>query len=113
MPAPYIPPEEFVYDDDDDAPVEDDAFADFDGQVRLVFLWFPSLASCSCCRCMMTAFRKFRTTDSCDVGLITIGPARPMAIWRFVSATLSSSSTTSRIRKDGEKRNEKKRQEKF
>ncbi len=35
VPAPYIPPEEFVYDDEDEnAPVEDDdAFADFDGQV--------------------------------------------------------------------------------
>ncbi len=35
VPAPYIPPEEFVYDDDDEenpAP-EDDDFADFDGQV--------------------------------------------------------------------------------
>ncbi len=34
--APYIPPEEFVYDDEDEsnpAPPEDDDFADFDGQV--------------------------------------------------------------------------------
>jgi len=67
-----------VYDDEDEeGQADDDAFADFDGQVLRLIDLFCSICSLLCLLLFRFTMTAFRTTDSCAAALITTGRARP------------------------------------